>query len=235
MLTFPFLEAAYMAKMMSGGDKVIETLQVSKNGVYNASAGVDGYSPVIVGVPDRYEEGYNKGHSDGQQEGYDEGYADGDKDGRKAQKDICDEEKKNLIDEIAELEKKLGFTFPDTTSYDDIYKIIGGAGTITDTTKNEYIDVKITESQTSTSVTVDFHSSNGFTYNLGGGGYGKPTIENVTVDYVYVNSGTGDYDVQISYDITDASGLHRNTVHQTGSRTQLKGFGEAGHSMNVKN
>lgn len=221
--------------MMDGRAAVVETLQVSKNGVYNAPPNIDGYKTVIVGVADRYQEGYNKGHSDGHQEGYNEGYTEGDKDGRKAQKDICDEEKKNLIDEIAELEKKLGFTFPDTTSYDDIYKIIGGAGTITDKTKNEYIDVKITESQTSTNITVNFHSSNGFTYNLGGGGYGKPAIENVTVDYVYVNSGTGDYDIQISYDNTDATGHHRDTVHQTGSRTQLKGFGEAGHSMNVKN
>lgn len=217
--------------MISGRSAIVETLQVSKNGVYNAPSNIDGYKTVIVGVADRYQEGYSDGH----QEGYNEGYTEGDKDGRKAQKDICDEEKKNLIDEIAELEKKLGFTFPDTTSYDDIYKIIGGAGTITDTTKNEYIDIKVTESQTSTSVTVDFHSSNGFTYNLGGGGYGKPNIENVTVDYVYVNSDTGDYDVQISYDTTDATGPHRVSVHQTGSKTQLKGFGEAGHSMNVKN
>lgn len=228
------LIAASGAIMVSGGSKVIETLQVSKNGVYSASGGVDGYSPVIVGVPDRYEEGYNKGHSDGQQEGYDEGYADGDKDGRKAQKDICDEEKKNLIDEIAELEKKLGFTFPDTTSYDDIYKIIGGAGTITDTTKNEYIDVKITEIQSGTQVNIDFHSSNGFTYNLGGGEYGS-AITNIAVDYVYVNSDTGDYDIQISYDSPSPTGQKRYTTHNTGTKTQLKGFGEAGHSMNVKN
>lgn len=221
--------------MMNDRTVVVETLQVSENGVYNAPSNIDGYNTVIVGVADRYNEGYNKGHSDGHQEGYEEGYTEGDKDGRQAQKDICDEEKKNLIDEITELEKKQGFTFPDTTSYDDIYKIIGGAGTITDTTKNEYIDVKITESQTSTNVAVNFHSSNGFTYVLGGGGYGKPAIENVTVDYVYVNSGTGDYDLQISFDGTDAAGLHRTTIHQTGSRTQLKGFGEAGHSMNVKN
>lgn len=220
--------------MMSDRTAVVETLQVSKNGVYNAPSNIDGYNTVIVGVADRYEEGYNKGHSDGQQEGYDEGYAEGDKDGRKAQKDICDEEKKNLIDEIAELEKKLGFTFPDTTSYDDIYKFIGGAGTITDTTTNEYIDVVITESQTGTSVSVNFHSKDGFTYNLGGGGYG-PSITNITVDYVYINPNTGEYDVQISYDAETSTGQQRYTTHGTGTRTQLKGFGEAGHSMNVKN
>lgn len=220
--------------MMNDRTVVVETLQVSKNGVYNAPSNIDGYNTVIVGVNDRYDEGYNKGHSDGHQEGYEEGYTEGDKDGRQAQKDICDDEKKNLIDEIAELEKKQGFTFPDTTSYDDIYKIIGGAGTITDTTKNEYIDVRITESQSGTQVNIDFHSSNGFTYNLGGGGYGS-AITNIAVDYVYVNSDTGDYDIQISYDAPSPTGQKRYTTHNTGTKTQLKGFGEAGHSMNIKN
>lgn len=220
--------------MISGRDAVVETLQVSENGVYNSPSNIDGYNTVIVGVNDRYDEGYNKGHSDGHQEGYEEGYTEGDKDGRQAQKDICDDEKKKLIDEIAELEKKQGFTFPDTTSYDDIYKIIGGAGTITDTTKNEYIDVKITESQSGTQVNIDFHSSNGFTYNLGGGGYGS-AITNIAVDYVYVNSDTGDYDIQISYDSPSPTGQTRYTTHNTGTKTQLKGFGEAGHSMNIKN
>lgn len=79
MLTgYEFLEAAYMAKMMSGGKKpVITTLTVTANGTYTAPAGVDGYSPVIVGVPDRYQEGYDKGKTDGEKEGYDNGYADG--------------------------------------------------------------------------------------------------------------------------------------------------------------
>lgn len=50
MLPFPFLEAAYMAKM-SGGKKVIQPLSVTANGSYEAPEGVDGYNPVKVAVP----------------------------------------------------------------------------------------------------------------------------------------------------------------------------------------
>lgn len=62
-----FAEAAMI--MMSGGDANIQSLTVTQNGWYNAPAGVDGYNPVDVNVPDRYDEGHK--------DGYDEGYADG--------------------------------------------------------------------------------------------------------------------------------------------------------------
>lgn len=64
------LRGGLIAEALCSGvsGKVIETLQVSKNGVYNASAGVDGYSPVIVGVPDRYEEGYADGEKKGKED-----------------------------------------------------------------------------------------------------------------------------------------------------------------------
>lgn len=50
---------------------VIQPLEVTENGTYTASDGVDGYSPVMVSVPinDRYEEGYTKGHTEGYAEG----------------------------------------------------------------------------------------------------------------------------------------------------------------------
>lgn len=43
----------------------ITSLTVTENGTYTAPAGIDGYSPVNVGVPDRYTEGYNDGYNDG--------------------------------------------------------------------------------------------------------------------------------------------------------------------------
>ena len=55
--------------MMSGGSGVIQPLSVTQNGKYDAPAGVDGFNPVDVNVPDRYDEGYK--------DGYDEGYVDG--------------------------------------------------------------------------------------------------------------------------------------------------------------
>ena len=60
-----------------GGSAVIQSLSVTKNGKYEAPEGVDGYSPVNVNVPDRYDEGYKDGYDDGYKDGYDEGYADG--------------------------------------------------------------------------------------------------------------------------------------------------------------
>ena len=59
-----FAEAAMI--MMSGGSAaVIQSLSVTQNGPYEAPKGVDGFNPVIVNVPDRYDKGYEQGYSDG--------------------------------------------------------------------------------------------------------------------------------------------------------------------------
>ena len=58
-----FAEAAMI--MMSGGSGVIQSLSVTQNGPYEAPKGVDGFNPVIVNVPDRYDKGYEQGYSDG--------------------------------------------------------------------------------------------------------------------------------------------------------------------------
>ena len=57
-----FAEAAMI--MMSGeGSKVIQSLTVTANGTYTAPEGVDGYNPVYVKVPDKYDKGYSDGFS----------------------------------------------------------------------------------------------------------------------------------------------------------------------------
>lgn len=59
-----FSEAAMI--MMSGGKSaVIEPLMATVNGKYEAPEGTDGYNPVNVSVPDRYDEGYQDGYADG--------------------------------------------------------------------------------------------------------------------------------------------------------------------------
>lgn len=59
-----FSEAAMI--MMSGGKSaVIEPLMVTVNGKYEVPEGTDGYNPVNVSVPDRYDEGYQDGYADG--------------------------------------------------------------------------------------------------------------------------------------------------------------------------
>lgn len=56
-----FAEAAMI--MMSGGGANIQPLTVTANGLYEAPKGVDGYNPVNVNVPDRYDEGYEDGRN----------------------------------------------------------------------------------------------------------------------------------------------------------------------------
>ena len=91
-----FSEAAMI--MMSGGNKVIQPLNVTENGSYEAPEGVGGYNPVNVSVfseaiteglsvtsngtytPPAGVDGYNPvtvNVDDRYDEGYDEGYADG--------------------------------------------------------------------------------------------------------------------------------------------------------------
>ncbi|MGN0508561.1 MAG: hypothetical protein ACI4GX_04955 [Ruminococcus sp.] len=57
-------EEAAMIMMSGGGGKVIQRLSVTQNGKYEAPEGVDGYNPVLVNVPDRYDEGYQDGSND---------------------------------------------------------------------------------------------------------------------------------------------------------------------------
>lgn len=69
--------AGYLLGLEDGGGANIQSLTVTQNGRYDAPAGVDGYNPVDVNVPDRYDEGYKDGYDEGSKDGYDEGYADG--------------------------------------------------------------------------------------------------------------------------------------------------------------
>ena len=41
---------------LEDGNAVIRSLSVTANGTYTVPEGVDGYSPVNVSVPDRYQE-----------------------------------------------------------------------------------------------------------------------------------------------------------------------------------
>lgn len=69
-----FAEAAMI--MMSGGGANIQPLAVTENKEYNAADyGYDGFNPVNVNVPDRYDEGYKDGYNDGYNEGYTDGEA----------------------------------------------------------------------------------------------------------------------------------------------------------------
>lgn len=55
--------AGYLLGLEEGGSGVIQPLTVTQNGRYDAPAGVDGYNPVDVNVPDRYDDGYADGEA----------------------------------------------------------------------------------------------------------------------------------------------------------------------------
>ncbi len=58
-----FAEAA-MIMMPGGSPPVIIPITITKNGHYEAPEGIDGYNPIDVNVPDRYDEGYKDGYKD---------------------------------------------------------------------------------------------------------------------------------------------------------------------------
>ena len=209
-----FAEAAML--MMSGGGANIQPLTVTQNGQYNAPKGVDGFNPVIVNVPDRYDEGFQAG------------YTEGNNDGREAQKKICDEEKAILIEEIdkqdkeiEELKKKQGYTFPEGTSYEDIYQFVGD-DTVTDITIGYSVRTDITpiegdtQNANNTKVRVVDSSGNivdtiaGWDYNPDGKVYSIQISTN------------GDYVVRTSF------------LTYSGNSRYLVGFGASGNQINVQ-
>ena len=210
-----FSEAA-MVMMSGGGTAVIQSLSVTQNGLYEAPKGVDGFNPVIVNVPDRYDEGFQAG------------YTEGDNDGREAQKKICDEEKAILIEEIGkqdkeieELKKKQGYTFPEGTSYEDIYQFVGD-DTVTDITIGYSVRTDITpiegDTRNANNTKVRIVDSSGkIVDDIAGWDYcpdGKV--------YSIQISTNGDYIVRTSF------------LTYSGNSRYLVGFGSSDHQINVQ-
>ena len=57
--------AGYLLGLGQGGtSKNIISITITENGHYEAPDGIDGYNPIDVNVPDRYDEGYKDGYND---------------------------------------------------------------------------------------------------------------------------------------------------------------------------
>lgn len=210
-------------KKKGGRPAVIQSITITQNGKYDAPKGVDGFNPVIVNVPDRYDEGFKAG------------YTDGDNDGREAQKKICDEEKVILIEEIdrqdkeiEELKDKQGYTFPEGTSYEDIYQFVGD-DTVTDKTLGYSVrtDFRSWAEPDGRIITwakiriVD--SDSNIIDTIGGWDYAPyHYIDNIQIFT------DGNFIINISR--TD-SGEH---FTQTGYNRYLVGFGSSDHQINVQ-
>ena len=206
-------------KKKGGSPAVIQPLSVTQNGPYEAPKGVDGFNPVIVNVPDRYDEGFQAG------------YTEGDNDGREAQKKICDEEKAILIEEIdrqekeiEELKKKQGYTFPEGTSYEDIYQFVGD-DTVTDKTLGYYIQTTYTPSG-------DREILLTAVYNTDGKRVADLWGINAPINQwkvVSVNVLTdGNFTVSYTFDSSGGGGSY------SGYCSYLVGFGASGNQINVQ-
>ena len=209
--------AGYLLGLEEGGSPaVIQPLTVTQNGRYDAPVGIDGLNPVIVNVPDRYDEGFQAG------------YTEGDNDGREAQKKICDEEKVTLIEEIdrqekeiEELKKKQGYTFPEGTSYEDIYQFVGD-DTVTDKTIGYSVRTDITpiegDTQNANNTKVRIVDSSG---NIVATIAGWDHCPDGKVYSIQIST-NGDYIVRTSF------------LTYSGNSRYLVGFGASGNQINVQ-
>lgn len=138
-----FAEAAMI--MMSGGGANIQSLTVTQNGQYNAPAGVDGYNPIDVNVPDRYDEGHKDGYDEGHKDGYDEGYVDGEAavKAKIQSKTITKNGTYYAADDgldgfdpvnVNVPASETGYTLPSTISADEFMQFVGGNANVSDET-----------------------------------------------------------------------------------------------------
>lgn len=139
-----FSEAAMI--MMSGGGKVIQPLSVTEYGTYSIDApdDVDGYNPVNVQLPDRYDEGYQDGYKKGHEDGYSEGYADGESavKAKIQSKTITENGVYYAADDgldgfdpvNVQVPSSGGYKIPSSISADEFIKFVGGEAIVTDTT-----------------------------------------------------------------------------------------------------
>ena len=238
--------AGYLLGLGEGGGANIQSLSVTENKEYNAADyGCDGFNPVDVNVPDRYDEGY--------QDGYDEGYADGEAAVKaKIQSktitangtytaaadgldgfdpvivNVADRYDEGYQDGVQHGE----YIFPDDTSFDDIFAITDGTSNIIDKTRGQYLGIRRYTRQSSETRYVTevgiFDSSTG---ELADGGYfwawDGYGFEDVKI--VSVNTATGEWKIVKK----DYYGEY--TIFYTGTSKALIGFGAAGNQIGVQN
>ena len=133
--------AGYLLGLEEGGSANIQPLTVTKNGKYDAPEGVNGFNPVDVNVPDRYDEGYK----DGSEDGYDKGYADGEAavKAKIQSKTITKHGTYYAADDgldgfdpvnVNVPASETGYTLPSTISAADFLQFVGGNANVSDET-----------------------------------------------------------------------------------------------------
>lgn len=249
-----FSEAA-MIMMLGSKSAVIMPLTVTKNGIYGTPAGTDGYSPVNVTVPDRYDEGH--------QDGYTQGYSDGYTDGEEAVKakiqsktitangtysaatdgldgfdpvivDVPDRYDEGYADGYADGTANGEYIFPDDTEYANIVEIVGG-DTVTDHTTGYGFKVVVEDSGDRRKFSMCVVDTKGNVVEKLTGGQDVPLSWQAYVTHIEIKQGTGAWgyaEVTIRYYNNDT---WKTMTVETGVTRTLAKFGASGHQMGVRN
>ena len=233
-----FSEAAII--MMSGGKSaVIEPLMVTVNGKYEAPEGTDGYNPVNVSVPDRYDEGYADGEAAVKAKiqsktitanGTYSAATDGLDGFDPVIVNVPDRYEEGYIDGQENGE----YIFPDGTEYPDIIEMVGG-DTVTDHTTGYGFKVVVEDSGDRRNMSMCVVDTKGNVVEELTGGQNMPLSDQPYVARIEIKQETGNWwyaEVTIKYYNNDT---WKTMTVTTGTTTKLANFGASGHQMGVRN
>lgn len=234
-----FEEAAQI--MMDSKKTVIKSISITENGTYSPPDGVDGYSPVSVSVPDRYNEGYEAGKADfyakiKSKTITENGTYDATSEDLKAYNPVTvnvpDRYDEGYDEGYKAGRAEQGYTFPDGIKYDDICGFIG-VDTVIDTTLGYGVSTETVVSpndstrQTVNAIVVDSSGKKKtIIYGVNG-----PIKDDWRIENIYVHN-TGRVDMVFSYLLSNGE---RKTVSYNGYSTYLVGFGSDGNNVKVMN
>ena len=231
--------AGYLLGLEEGGGSAnIQPLSVTENKEYNAANyGCDGFNPVDVNVPDRYDEGYADGEAAVKAKiqsktitanGTYTAAADGLDGFDPVIVNVADRYDEGYQDGVQHGE----YIFPDDTSFDDIFAITDGTSNIIDKTRGQYLGIRrYTRQSSGTRYVTEVGIFDSSTGELADGGYFRAWdgygFEDVKI--VSVNTATGEWKIVKK----DYYGEY--TDFYTGTSKALIGFGAAGNQIGVQN
>ena len=245
-----FSEAAMI--MMSGGKSaVIEPLMVTVNGKYEAPEGTDGYNPINVSVPDRYDEG----HTDGYVKGYLDGgaavkakiqsktitangtysaAADGLDGFDPVIVNVPDRYNEGYIDGYADGTANGEYIFPDDTEYANIIELVGG-DTVTDHTTGYGFKVVVEDTDDRRKFSMCVVDVKGNIVETLTGGYNVPLSWQAYITHIEIKQNTNDRGYAETTLKYYSNGTWKTMTQKTGSTKKLANFGASGHQMGVRN
>ena len=236
--------AGYILGLGEGGKSaVIEPLNVTENGKYEAPEGTDGYNPVNVSVPDRYDEGYADGEAAVKAKiqsktitanGTYSAATDGLDGFDPVIVDVPDRYDEGYADGYADGTANGEYIFPDDTEYANIIEIVGG-DTVTDHTTGYGFKVVVEDSGDRRNMSMCVVDTKGNVVETLTGGQNMPLSDQAYVSHIEIKQEIGNWwyaEVTIKYYDNDT---WKTRTVKTGTTTKLANFGASGHQMGVRN